>query len=243
MNALLDRNLVLTGASSGIGAALARRAVALGATVVGIARTRQALERLREELGPRFHPLICDLAQPSARAETCGYIVELMPRIDALINNAAECVYASPLTMDLDRWHALLEVNLWAATDLVQRLVDRMPRGSRIVNMASVTTRFLANPRFSPYALSKAALEHLTSALRLELASRGIGVSLMLPGLVDTPIYDRIEGFDAARVKLHEQVQHWLEPEDVAEAVVWMLTCPEHVVVGEITLLPRGQAR
>src|SRR5207244_4498627 len=112
-----------------------------------------------------------------------------------------------------------------------------------VINLSSVTTRFLANARFAPYALTKAAVERFTEALRLELQPLGVKVSLLAPGLVDTPIYDKVSGFEKTRARLTEQVPTWLRAEDVAEAIVWVFEQPEHVLVSELVILPREQPR
>jgi len=91
--------------------------------------------------------------------------------------------------------------------------------------------------------VTKAAVTGLVDALRLELAPRGVRVTTILPGLVDTPIYDDLPGFVGVRQKLQEQVPEWLAPEDIAETIVWVLSRPRNVVVTELTVMPTGQAR
>ena len=91
--------------------------------------------------------------------------------------------------------------------------------------------------------MSKALVERFIEAVRLELHPRGIKVSLIAPGLVDTPIYDKVDGFESTRAKLHEHVKKWLDAEDVADAILWMVTRPEHVAVSEMVIMPREQAR
>ena len=111
------------------------------------------------------------------------------------------------------------------------------------MNVSSVVARHLPSAKFAPYAASKAALDCLSEALRLELHPRGIHVSRIAPGLVDTPIYDKVDGFERAREKIREQVPTWLSAADVAEAIVWMASRPAHLVVSELSLLPSAQAR
>ena len=131
-----------------------------------------------------------------------------------------------------------------AGLDLVRTLAPRLtPGAGHVVLLSSVTARFLPNVRFSPYALTKVAVEQLTTALRLELDPLGHRVTLITPGLVDTPIYDKVTGFAATRARISEQVPTWLAPDDVADAIVWSLTRPAHVVVADLVLMPRGQAR
>jgi NAD(P)-dependent dehydrogenase (short-subunit alcohol dehydrogenase family) len=235
-----ERVAVVTGVTSGIGEALARK-LAAGWKVIGVGRGAERVAAAARAGG--FHGVVADLAEREQRTRAVAEILALAGgRVDALVNNAAECVYESPTALDDDAWLHLMQVNLLAAVQLTAGLKPRL-EGGRIVNVSSIVTRFLAAPRFGPYAVSKAALEEWTRALRLELAAQRTGVTLVAPGLVDTPIYDKVSGFDGARQKLREQVPMWLGAGDVADAVVWALEQPPHVVVSELALVPRGQAR
>ncbi len=234
---MIGKVAVVTGVTSGIGKALVARLLTQGATVVGVARDASKIE-------PRaaFVPFIADLAQ-SDRSRVFAEIAERFPQIDVLVNNAAECVYASPLELDPEKMRRLLEINLLAPIELVRVLAPRMQRGAHVVNVSSVTARHLPNPRFAAYGLTKAAVDATTDAMRLELDPKGVRVTSIVPGLVDTPIYDKVEGFARTREKIRESLPQWLSAEDVAEAIVWALDRPAHVVASEIVLLPLGQAR
>jgi 3-hydroxy acid dehydrogenase/malonic semialdehyde reductase len=234
---------VVTGVTSGIGEALTTRLIAEGMTVAGVARDPGRLAAVAERWGDAFWPILADLASPEMREQSIGELVARFPRVDLLVNNAAECVYETPLALEIERWRTLLEVNLLAAIALVQALAPALRGGGHVINLSSVTTRFLANARFAPYALTKAAVERFTEALRLELQPLGVKVSLLAPGLVDTPIYDKVSGFEKTRARLAEQVPTWLRAEDVVEAIIWMFGQPEHVLVSELVILPREQPR
>lgn len=234
---------VVTGVTSGIGEALVARLLAEGALVVGLGRSLERLREAEERLGPRFTPIAADLARPDDRRRAAQRILEARPPVDIVINNAAECVYEAPLALSGDAWRRLFEVNVFASLDIVQALAPAMAAGAHIVNVSSVAARFLPNARFAPYAISKIAIDRLTEALRLELAPRGVRVTVVVPGLVDTPIYDKIPGFDRSRERLGAQVPKWLSPDDVADAIVWALTRPASVVVSEMVLLPAYQPR
>jgi NAD(P)-dependent dehydrogenase (short-subunit alcohol dehydrogenase family) len=235
-----QRVAVVTGVTSGIGEALARK---LSATwkVIGVGRGGERVAQAARAGG--FVPVVADLADAAERGRAVAEILSATGgRVDAQVNNAAECVFELPSALGDAEWLHLLQVNLLAAVQLTAGLKPRL-EGGRVVNVSSVVTRFLAAARFGPYAVSKAALEEWTRALRLELAAQGTGVTLVAPGLVDTPIYDKVAGFEGPRAKLREQVPMWLSAGDVADAVVWTLEQPGHVVVSELALLPRGQAR
>jgi NADP-dependent 3-hydroxy acid dehydrogenase YdfG len=240
---LENKTAVVTGVTSGIGEAVAARLIAAGARVVGVGRSAAKLESLIGRWGERFEPCVVDLAEGERRAGAFEAMAAAYPRIDVIVSNAAECLYETPLGTPIGTYRRLIEVNALAGIELVQALVPRMEGGGHIVQLSSVTARQLPAPRFAPYAMSKALTEKFVEALRLELHPREIKVSLIAPGLVATPIYDKVEGFEKTRAKLSEHVKKWLDADDVAEAVLWMLTRPAHVAVTEMVIMPREQAR
>jgi NADP-dependent 3-hydroxy acid dehydrogenase YdfG len=242
MNSLARRHCVVTGVTSGIGRATALKLIAAGASVTGLGRNEQRLSGLAAELGPSFKPMVLDLAQPAERERVAAELVRGRA-VDVFVSNAAEAVYDSPLTVEPATFRRLLEVNVCAPLELCQALVPAMPATGHVVQLSSVAARFVPNAKFGPYAVTKAAVTGLVDALRLELAPRGVRVTSIAPGLVDTPIYDDLPGFGAVRQKLHEQVPQWLSAEDVAETIVWVLSRPRNVVVTELTVMPTGQAR
>ena len=91
--------------------------------------------------------------------------------------------------------------------------------------------------------MTKGALAEATAGLRLELLERGIRVTELAPGLVDTPIYDTVAGFSRVEGKLREAIPRWLSPDDLADTVEWLVTRPPHVDVAEMVVLPTGQGR
>jgi NAD(P)-dependent dehydrogenase (short-subunit alcohol dehydrogenase family) len=242
-NGVAGKVAVVTGVTSGIGEAIAARLLAGGAQVAGLGRNAQRLESAARRWGTCFTPVRADLASRPQRRRALELLRAQLPRVDILVNNAGECVYQTPLQLDADRLAELFEVNVLAGIELVQALSPALSPGGHVLNLSSVTARHLAHPKFAPYGLTKAALEHFTEGLRLELAPKGIKVSLIAPGLVETPIYQKVAGFEAARETLHKQIPAWLAADDVAEAALWMLTRPEGVVASELVLLPRFQAR
>jgi NADP-dependent 3-hydroxy acid dehydrogenase YdfG len=241
--ALEGKLAVVTGATSGIGAALARRLCAEGATVIGVGRRSDALAAEATHAEGRFIPVRADLADPRGRVHALAEIVKRAPRIDALINNAGEAAYGSPLELGAAGWRALFEINVHAAVALAVALAPRMASGGHLVNVSSVTARFAPNARFAAYAATKSALDRATEALRLELDPLGIHVTSIAPGLVDTPLYDKVAGFAGTRDKLARQVPSWLSAADIADAILWVLTRPAHVVIAELVVMPLGQGR
>jgi NAD(P)-dependent dehydrogenase (short-subunit alcohol dehydrogenase family) len=241
MSRLRGKLALVTGVTSGIGAATVRALLGEEMRVIGVGRDAARLADAERAFGRGFQPLLLDLADPSARRRS----FEELPGepVQLLVNNAAECVYESPERLPPARLSRLFEINVTAALEFVQVVASRMLPGAHIVNLTSVVARHLPAAKFGPYAASKAALDCLTEALRLELHPRGIHVSSVAPGLVDTPIYDKVSGFERAKQKIQEQVPTWLGASDVADAILWIATRPAHLVVSDLTLLPSAQAR
>lgn len=243
MTVVDGRTVCVTGVTSGIGRVLAGLLVEGGARVIGVGRNPETLARVGDELGARFTAVVADLADPEAVIAAVHAIREAAPRLDALVCNAAECVYATPTKLSPARWQRLLQVNVLANVTLVNGVSDLIPPGGNVLLVSSVTARHVAHPAFGPYGLTKTALEQLAETLRMELAPRGIAVGTVTPGLVDTPIYAKVDGFERQEARMREAIPTWLSPADVASTLVWMLTRPEHVVIADVVLLPRGQPR
>jgi NADP-dependent 3-hydroxy acid dehydrogenase YdfG len=234
---------VVSGATSGIGAATARRLVGDGATVFGLGRRADLLAAEATRSEGRFVPVAVDLADADERRAALAAIAARAPRVDVLVNAAGEATYAGPTELGATRWRALFELNLHAAVELTLGLAARMPRGSHLVNVSSVTARFAPNARFAAYAATKGALDSVTDALRLELDPLGIHVTSLAPGLVDTPLYDKVADFAATRDKIARQIPRWLDAADIADAIAWVVTRPPHVVIADLVVMPSGQGR
>ena len=235
--------VVLSGATSGIGLATTRLLVARGFRVAGLGRRADALASVLDELGPSFTPVQVDLAESESVRNCCERLLVLCANVAGLVNNAAECVYCSALQMEPSAWERLFSINVYAPMALARALAPRLSEGAAIVQLSSVTARHLPGPKFAPYASTKAAMDTLMEGLRLELFARNVRVCSIAPGLVDTPIYGKFEGFERARQNLIEQIPQWLRPEDVAEAVLWILERPAQVAVADVVITPTRQPR
>jgi NAD(P)-dependent dehydrogenase (short-subunit alcohol dehydrogenase family) len=184
--------VLVTGASSGIGAATARAAAAAGARVVLAARREDRLEALAGEL-PDARAVVCDVTDPGQLAAAVRTAVEAYGRLDVLVNNAGQGLHVPLADVDLDDLRAVLELNVVAALAAVQAVVPVMRsqgRGS-IVNVSSGTT-LAVRPGAGAYAASKAALNMLSAVARLELADAGIVVSTVYPFITATEFHDSL---------------------------------------------------
>ncbi len=195
------RNVIVTGASRGIGAALAERLAAEGASLLLVARTLERHDHLEGSLretaercaryGVRAEPLVADLTTSEARAGIVPTALELFDgRIDVLVNNAAAAIYASMLDYPMKRVRLTFEVNVNAPIELTQQVLPGMlERGEGwIVNVSSATARHLPGPPYGEagkvmgiYGASKAALNRVTNAFAAELHGRGVRVNSIEP--------------------------------------------------------------
>jgi 3-oxoacyl-[acyl-carrier protein] reductase len=219
---LEGRTAIVTGASRGIGFAIARSFIDAGARVVITARGEEALRAAAAELGPWAIAVPCDNADPAAITAMVERAAQLGP-IDILVNNAGVSL---PAAIDADgfeqAWEATLAVNLTGHATLVRACVDDLGRhaAGRVVNIAS-TEGLGATPYLSPYTASKHGVIGLTRALAVELGRRGITVNCVCPGPIHTGMTAAIpdehkERFARRRVP----VGRYGSPEEVAHATL-----------------------
>jgi NAD(P)-dependent dehydrogenase (short-subunit alcohol dehydrogenase family) len=221
---------LVTGASRGIGAAVAERLQAAGAHVVRLARS------LADAAGPRRTDLRCDVADPAQVDRAVGRVVTELGVPDVVVNNAGIFFIKTLPETAPDEFTRTLAVNLTAPFLVARALVPHLVRRGRghLVTIGSVSDH-RAFPGSAAYAASKWGLRGLHEVLRAELARSGVRTTLVSPGPVDTAIWDPVDpdaqpGFTPRRAMMR--------PEDVAEAVLFAVTRPPRVDVTEIRLLP-----
>jgi short-subunit dehydrogenase len=179
------RNILITGASSGIGAALAADLDRRGGRLALLARRAPAL-------AGHLH-IRADLSIPEDRARAAGQALQALGGIDILINNAGVGAYAPSWKMSMEDVRRMFEVNLFAAIDLTQRLTPGMVqrKAGLVVNVASIAGK-VTLPWFTLYSSSKAALEAFTRGLRVELRGTGVSAMLVCPGYVKTKFQESV---------------------------------------------------
>jgi len=226
---------LVTGASAGIGRAIASRLAALGATVVAAARNRTALDALAGEIqAAGGHALACpaDVRSPAAVEALARTALDRYGRVDILVNNAGIGFFGAPLHQTPpDAWAATFETNLDSVYYAIRALAPHMiERGSgHIINIASLAAHNPL-PNGAAYAASKGALHQLTVSVAEELRGLGIRVSLVCPGSVDTDLSpDLVGGKDRSRM---------LRPEDVAHIVAMLVTQAEQSFISEVLIRP-----
>ena len=199
----MDKSCVVTGVSSGIGEAVARKLAAEGFRVFGSVRRAADADRLKQALGEAFTPLVFDVTDAAAvraAAEEVAQALGPKARLGGLVNNAGIANAAPLLHLPLDELRQHLEINVVAQVTAVQAFApllgaDRAREGKpgRIVNITSTAGR-LGTPFLGAYCGSKFAMEGISDCLRRELLIYGIDVVVIEPGAVVTPIWDKAEG-------------------------------------------------
>ena len=241
-------DVVVTGASTGIGFAACQVLIRRGFRVFGSARKQADADRLKEELGANYSPLIFDVTDPDSVNEAATAVRQAAgeQQLFGLVNNAGIAV-AGPLAyLPLERFRLQIEVNLLGVHTVTQAFLpllgtesSRLGQPGRIVNISSVSGR-LAVPFLGAYAASKFGLEGYSDSLRRELMLFGIKVILIEPGAVVTPIWDKAEGIVVQQFpntpydrSLHlfagqamKEAKTGFPPEKVGELIWRVLTTP-----------------
>ena len=245
---LSGRVALVTGASSGIGDATARALAEAGADIAITARRVDRLDVLAADL-QRVGARVLVLAADLMREDECRRIVTETEahfgRLDILVNNAGVMLLAPVDGSDPSDWRTMLELNVLAPMVSSQAaLVGMRARGGgHIVNIASTAGR-IANPNVSGYSASKFGIVAFSESLRREVYKDKIRVTVIEPGVVETELREHIphagtkQAIDAWAASMRQ-----LQPEDVANAVLYCVTQPAHVNVNEILMRPTDQER
>lgn len=232
---LAGRVALVTGASRGIGAAVARRLASSGARVALLARSGDALATLAEEIGGGAVALVCDVRDTGALGRVLDSLSDQLGGApDIVVNNAGAFFIAPARDTSVDAFAATLAVNLTAPFAVVRALLPAMSasHAGHVVTIGSIADR-ATFPGNAAYAASKYGLRALHEVLRAELKASGVRVSLVSPGPVDTELWSAIETEGGSGLTPRSEM---LSPESVAEAVHWIVTSPADVNVDELRL-------
>jgi 3-oxoacyl-[acyl-carrier protein] reductase len=237
---LSGKTALVTGASGGIGGAIARALHARGATV-GLSGTRTGpLEALAGDLGERAHVLACDLGDVPAVEALPKRAAEAMGGVDILVNNAGLTRDQLFMRMSDEDWAQVIEINLTSAMRLSRGVLRGMmkARWGRIVNITSIVG-VTGNPGQANYAASKAGMIGMAKSLAAEVAGRGITVNSIAPGFVETAMTDKLSDDQKARLLGQIPAGRMGTAEEVAAAAVF-LASPEAAYVTGHTLHVNG---
>ena len=224
---LTGKSALITGASGGIGAEIARHLHGAGATV-GLSGTREApLEALAAELGERAHVLPCNLGDAEAVTALPKQAAEAMGAVDILVNNAGITRDNLFMRMSDEEWAQVLEVNLTATMRLCRGVLRGMmkARWGRIVNISSVVGA-TGNPGQGNYAAAKAGMVGMSKSLAYEVASRGITVNCIAPGFITTAMTEKLTDDQKSKILTQVPAGRMGEAGEIAAAALY-LASPE----------------
>ncbi len=245
---LAGTTALVTGASSGIGAATAQALHAEGATVVAVARREDRLRDLAERLGERLVPVTADLVEADAATRAVDAAIGATGRLDVLVNNAGVMLLGPVVDGSLDDQLRMLEINTAALLRLTHAALPHLLRAAAdplrsvadLVNVSSLGGR-RASEGSAAYALTKFGLGGYSESLRQEVTERHVRVGLVEPGATETELRTHLSpDLQRKQAARYEQVQLLLA-EDVADAITWMVTRPRHVAVNEVLVRPTEQ--
>jgi len=240
---LQDKRALVTGASGGIGGAIARSLHAQGATVALSGTRREALEALAGELGERVFVTPADLSDPEGPAALAKDAEAALGGIDILVNNAGLTRDGPAMRMKDEDWQRVLDVNLTAGFRLIRAALRGMmkQRFGRVIGITSIVG-VTGNPGQANYAASKAGMIGMTKSLAQELASRGITVNCVAPGFIETAMTDALP--DAQKENLLSAIPAGRlgGSEDIAAAVAYLASDEAAYVTGQTLHVNGGMA-
>ncbi|AVO38495.1 3-oxoacyl-ACP reductase FabG [Pukyongiella litopenaei] len=240
---LNGKTALVTGASGGIGGAIARTLHDAGATV-GLSGTRvEPLQALADELGDRAHVLPCNLSDADAVAALPKQAAEALGSVDILVNNAGITRDNLFMRMSDEEWQSVIDVNLTATMKLCRGVLRGMmkARWGRIVNISSVVGA-TGNPGQGNYAASKAGMIGMSKSLAYEVASRGITVNAVAPGFITTAMTDKLTDDQKSGILGQVPAGRMGEPDEIAAAVLYLASPEAGYVTGSTLHVNGGMA-
>ncbi|PBC93164.1 NADP-dependent 3-hydroxy acid dehydrogenase YdfG [Streptomyces sp. Ag82_O1-15] len=244
---------LVTGASSGIGAATARRLAEDGASVALVARRKGRLNDLAAEIGKAGGTALvveADITDRTQAEAAVQQAVEHFGRLDILVNNAGLMLLGPVVGADVDEWERMLAVNVQgllhtthaALPHLLKAAEDDPRKVADIVNISSIAGRVAWNG-YGVYNLTKFGVNGFTESLRQEVTQRHVRVGVLEPGGVDTELgsHNKPE-IQGAMITPFYDTTEVLTPDDIADGVAYMVTRPRHASIGELWIMPTDQA-
>ncbi len=240
---LTGKTALVTGASGGIGGAIARALHGAGA-IVGLSGTRtEPLEALAKELGIDAHVLPCNLSDKDAVEALPKQAIEAMGSLDILVNNAGITRDQIFMRMSDEEWQSVLDVNLTSTMRLCRGVMRPMmkARWGRIINISSIVGA-IGNPGQANYAASKAGVIGLTKSIAYEVASRGITANAVAPGFIATPMTDKLTDDQKANINSQIPAARMGEADEIAAAVLYLASKEAGYVTGATLHVNGGMA-
>ncbi|WP_322763513.1 SDR family oxidoreductase [Staphylococcus epidermidis] len=224
-----EKVAVVTGASSGIGEAIAKKLSQQGASIVLVGRNEQRLNEIAQQLNNPAKVVTADVTVKSNIDDMLKAVIDHFGHIDIVVNSAGQSLSSKITDYNVEQWDTMIDVNIKGTLHVLQATLPYLLKQSsgHIINLASVSG-FEPTKTNAVYGATKAAIHAITQSLEKELARTGVKVTSISPGMVDTPM---TEGTDFGERKK-------LEAQNIADAVVYALTQPSNVNVNEVTIRP-----
>jgi 3-oxoacyl-[acyl-carrier protein] reductase len=240
---LTGKTALVTGATGGIGASIARALHAAGATVALSGTRAPLLESLAAELGSRAHVIPCNLSNPEDVEKLVPAAEAAMGSLDILVNNAGITRDGLAMRMKDEDWASVIDVNLTAAFRLSRAAIKGMMkrRTGRIIGITSVVG-VTGNAGQANYAASKAGMIGMSKALAKEVASRGITVNCVAPGFIETPMTDELNEKQKEAILASVPAGKLGTPEDIAAAVLYLASAESAYLTGQTLHVNGGMA-
>jgi len=233
---LNGRTALVTGATGGIGEAIARAFHKAGATVAISGRQVDKLEKLAAELGERVHVLPCDLGDRAQVGKLIDEAGKALGRVDILVNNAGLTKDNLFMVMKDEQWDDVIAVNLTSTFMLMRAAARAMMRSKsgygRIINISSVSG-VIGNPGQGNYAASKAGMIGMTKSLAREVASRGITANCIAPGFIKTAMTDALNEKQTEEISKMIPAQRFGNPDDIAQGALYLASDAAGYVTGQ----------
>lgn len=240
---LTGRRALVTGASGGIGAAIARGLHANGASVALSGTREAALQELAAELGERSAIVACNLSDPEAVEGLVPRVNEALGGLDILVNNAGLTRDGLAMRMKDDDWQSVLDVNLTASFRLARAALRGMTRArfGRIIGITSIVG-VTGNPGQVNYAASKAAMIGMSKSLAAEVATRNVTVNCVAPGFIETAMTDALNEKQKEAILPHIPAGYMGSPDDIAASVVYLASNEARYMTGQTLHINGGMA-
>lgn len=229
---LTDKIAVITGASSGLGRAFSEILIDKGATVYGLARSKDKLNKLHDEFGNRFQPVVLDVTKHDDIKKWVNQTFSDDYSPDVLVNNAGVGLFGDVDELPLDEWHAMINTNINGIFYMTRQIIPWMKANENIchiINIASIAGR-VGTPKMTGYNASKFGVRGFSESLFKEVRYDGIKVTCLYPGSVDTHFFD-----DADGVETHPNM---MQPRDLAKTLADVIETPDNFLINEVVMRP-----
>lgn len=236
--------VLITGASAGFGAAMARSFVQAGHHVIATARRKDKLDALAAELGERLLPVELDVTDSAAVQALPGQLPAGFAQVDVLVNNAGLALGMAPAQdADLDQWHTMIDTNCKGLVNVSRAFLPGMVQRQRghIINLGS-TAGSWPYQGGNVYGATKAFVQQFSRNLRTDLFGTPVRVTNVEPGMCGGTEFSNVRfGDDAKAAKVYEGVE-FITPDDIAHTVLWIAQTPKHLNINSIEIMPVQQS-